>query len=105
MVEPLDAQNLFSRTPLVEKTAAAQRDQAAHLNLPARQMEKDAQHMPGGVEMHRQVQKTEDRDPGRSGQGNRSGSHGTQADAPSPIEVTEVQEEAETPAHELDITI
>lgn len=105
MVEPLDAQNLLSRTPLVEKTAASQRDQAAQLSLPASQMERDAQHMAGSVEMQHQTQRTEDRPNSRSGQNRNPRGPAGQADGASRPGVTSVSDEADAPTHELDITV
>lgn len=103
MVEPIDAQNMLSRTPLVEKTAAAQKDQAALLNQPTTQLEKEKQHMQDKVSGQHDPQKVTD-DKKKKTDDERHDTHAQQEPEHSP-EIELVQDPAEEPTHKLDVTI
>jgi len=105
MVEPLDAQNMLSRTPVVEKTAAAQRENALLLNQPTSQIEKERQHQNENVKLQRETVRTEDQQ--NQKQNPSSGTSGQREAKPENEEmgVELVREPAETPEHQLDVTI
>jgi hypothetical protein len=104
MVEPLDAQNMLSRTPLVEKTVAAQQENAGQLQAQAAQFKKDRLHEGEQVKREKEADRTEDstqkegRTPRETAQHQAQGNDREQ-------NVEWVEERADEPEHHLDITI
>ncbi len=104
MVEPLDAQNMLSRTPLVEKTVAAQQENASQLQAQAAQFKKERLHEGEHIHREGEADRTED-PPKKEGQAPQDQDpHQAQGGAKEQS-VEWVEESADEPAHNLDITI
>lgn len=103
MVEPIDAQNMLSRTPLVEKAAVARKEQAIQLNQPATQIEKEKHHEQDKVGTKHDLQHVEDEKRNQSGA--KSQHQTEQQESEEAPEIELVREAAEIPEHKLDVTI
>lgn len=105
MVEPIDAQNMLSRAPLVEKAAATQRDQAMQLNHPSSQVEKEKHHQNENVQFRPPVRQAEEREASPEQDLTKAEEEQPGPEEKKPAHVELVQEEAETPQHQVDMTI
>lgn len=109
MVEPIDAQNMLSRTPLVEKTAATLRENALQMNQPASQIEKEKSHQNENVQFKRETSRAEE----KKNRKQKTSSDSQEENSPKKTAAGEagtpsvelVQEAAEMPDHKLDVTI
>ena len=105
MVEPLELQNMLGRTPLVEKTVAAQRDDVQQQADAAAQFVVQRQHKNENVQLKKDSPRTEvKKENSQRGQGEK-GREAKTASAEEGAEVELVSEPAEEPHHRLDITI
>jgi len=109
MVEPLEIHNMLGRTPLVEKTVAAHRDDAQQLQNQAAQIQRLREHADQKVELKRETARVEPDNSRehKTGEGRREGSGSEQPNASAgEAETIEwVQEAADEPEHKLDVTI
>jgi len=105
VVEPIELQNMLGRTPLVEKTIAAQREDGQQQANTAAQFTVQRQHKNENVQLKRESPRTEvKKDNPQRGQGERKA--GGQGSAPAAEEMVElVADTPEEPQHKLDITI
>lgn len=107
MVEPLDMQNMLGRTPLVEKTVAAQRDDVQQQAHTAAQFAVARQHKNENVQLKRDSPRTEaKKDNPKRGQAQAGDAGGDPAPEPEEAgEVDLVSETSDEPRHRLDVTI
>ncbi len=105
MVEPLDAQNMLSRTPLVEKTAAAERNQAVQFNDPRSQLEREKTHENENVQLKHEVVRLEEHEEEKRRPKPQARDKRPPASRGNGPEVELVQESADTPRHQVDITL
>jgi hypothetical protein len=104
MVEPLDAQNLLSRTPLVEKAAAAQREQAATLNQALSQLEKDKKPLSEHVQPRREPERAQERRQDESRPQDEA-KEGKRRQGQKAAGVEWVATTTDEPEHNLDVTV
>jgi hypothetical protein len=105
MVEPLELQNMLGRTPLVEKTVAAQRDDVQQQANAAAQLAAQRQHKNENVQLKRESPRTEvKKDNPKRGQAEKDGKRPAAATTDEP-KVELVSADNEEPQHNLDITI
>jgi hypothetical protein len=105
MVEPLDLHHMVGQTPLVEKTVAAQRENAQQLHNQNAQIQRLREHPPEKVEKQREsaaVERKADEEH-RDAEQRRPGAEGRPPDDEEAVKL--VREEADAPAHKLDVTI
>jgi hypothetical protein len=107
MVDSLDLHHMVGQTPLVEKTVAAQRENAQQMHNQNAQIQRLREHPPEKVERERETSALERKaeDEHRKPESNRPQAESGEPDAETPEPVKLVQEEAETPVHKLDVTI
>jgi hypothetical protein len=104
MVEPIELQNMLGRTPLVEKTVAAQRDDIQQQANLAAQFTVQREHKNEKVQLKREGVRTETkRDEASKKQSQESGGSGTQESSAPTVEL--VRESTDEPEHRLDVTI
>lgn len=103
MVEPIDAQNMLSRTPMVEKTVAGQKEQAALHHAQNEQFKKERLNEGEHVTSQGETEKTEDR-PKKHGAADQESSKDRRSEEIQ-NKVEWVDEAADEPDHEIDVTI
>lgn len=105
MVEPLEMQNLLGRTPLVEKTVAAQREDMQQLQNQDARIQRQKVHQDETVQLKREPAGIEQKK--KEQEGKQAAGH-SQSEAQAPPQgqgVELVQENPEAPVHKLDVTI
>jgi hypothetical protein len=105
MVEPLELHNMLGRTPLVEKTVAAHREDLQQQANLAAQFLDQRQHKSETVNFKHESARTETKQDGHAqGRQGAPGEGAHDSDSPAPA-VELVQESSDEPEHKLDVTI
>lgn len=103
MVEPIDAQNMLAKTPAVEKTVAAHRENLNQQQVLANQLQKERTHEGDNVNLQREAERTEDKLEKQKKQdlSDKKKEQEKQQDQ----QVEWVEDSPDDPDHELDVTI
>lgn len=108
MVDPLDLHHMVGQTPLVEKTVAAQRENAQQLHNQNAQIQRVRQHQEEKVQRQPESAKIET-PPGREQRREETQAEKGGAGAGEPAAAAEtvqrVSEKADEPEHKLDVTL
>ncbi len=106
MVEPIELHNMLGRTPLIEKTVAAQRDDIQQQANLAAQFNLQREHKHEKVELKHEGVRTEGKkEDSPQGKKENGGSHLNSPHEAEGTSVELVQENTDEPKHQLDITI
>jgi hypothetical protein len=104
MLEPLDAQNMIARTPGVEKTVAAHREDLPQAQKALQQIQRERLHADENVSAQKETPASEKtKDPGPRHPKRRPGT--PRPAAPQGQNVELVREAADEPEHQVDVDL